>query len=99
MRTTRSSQLLEIIYWDTCGPMLKRSNEGARFFITFNDYCNRWYEVYSLQKKSEAISIFLAYKNFVETFTGDNVRILQSDNGKEYCNIIMNKILKNTTIV
>jgi len=93
-RGKRTSAPLEIVHADVCGPMRTSSNGGARYFLTFTDDFSRWTEVYFLKHKSEVSSRFLEFKNYAETQTGRKIRALQSDNGGEFCNSIMDGILK-----
>jgi len=55
---------------------------------------SRWIEVYFIKNKSEVVSKFLEYKNYAETLTGQKLKVLHSDNGKEFCNAAMDEILK-----
>lgn len=82
----RSTDILEIIHSDVCGPMRVESNGRARYFITFIDDCTRWCEIKMLKKKSEALDAFKEFKNYVETQTERKIKCLQSDNGTEYLN-------------
>lgn len=90
----RTKAPLEIVHTDLCGPMRTESQGGARYILTFTDDYSRWTEVYFLKNKSEVSIKFLEYKNYAETSTGKRIKALQSDNGKEFCNSIMENILK-----
>jgi len=57
-----------------------------RFFVTFVDDSSRWCEVYFLSQKAGVLEAFKRYKAHVERQTGRSIKILQSDNGGEYCN-------------
>jgi len=72
----------------------KRISRRRLFFLTFTDDYSRWTEVYFIKNKSEVISKFLEYKNYAETLTGQKLKVLHSDNGKEFCNAAMDEILK-----
>jgi len=43
-RASKSSEKLQIVYTDVCGPIRTVSN-GAKYFITVIDDCSRWCEV------------------------------------------------------
>ena len=49
---TRSTQLLEIIHTDICGPFDTPSFGGEKYFITFIDDFSRYGYVYLLNEKS-----------------------------------------------
>lgn len=97
-RVNRSQHRLEIIYSDLCGPMRASSTGGARYFMTLIDDHTRWCQVYFLKSKDEATDKFIEFKNFVENQTGLKVKAFHSDNGKEFCNSVMDHILKDSGI-
>ena len=82
--TTRTTDLLEVIHSDICGPFNVKSFGGARYFITFIDDSSRRIFVYFLKAKSEALQMFRVYKHHVVKQTDRNGKILRSDNGREY---------------
>jgi transposase InsO family protein len=94
-RPNRSSNLLDIVHTDVCGPMRIESKGGARYFVTFTDDYSRWTQTYLIRKKSEVASKFREYKNFVETQLERKIKAVQSDNGKEYCNKEMDKFFRD----
>lgn len=83
--TSRSKTVLDLIHSDICGPM-KESIGGAKYFMTFIDDYSRRIFVYFLNKKSEALSKFKIFHLMVERQTGKKIKVLRSDNGKEYIN-------------
>lgn len=93
-RGKRTSASLEIVYTDVCGPMPIPSQGSARYLLTLTDDYSRWTEVYFLKHKSEVSSRFLEYKRYAEMCTGRKIKAIQFDNGGEFCNAIMDSILK-----
>lgn len=87
------TEMLKIVHSDVVGPLRVKSASGARFFVTFIDDSSRWCEVYFLKEKGGVCDAFKHYINFAERQTGKNIRILQSDNGKEYLSSEMNSLL------
>ena len=69
---------------DICSSMPERSLGGSRYFITFVDDCtwNVW--AYSLRSKDEALTVFSRWLAEVENRTGQRVKTLWSDKGREY---------------
>jgi len=61
----------------------------VHYFITFIDDYSRWCEVRFLKSNDEVANAFKAYKNLVEKQTGEKIKFIQSDNGKEYFNSII----------
>lgn len=80
----RAKQLLELVHSDVCGPMSVDSCGGARYFVTFKDDHSRKTFGYLIKRKSEIMSCFIKFKNFVEKQTGYSVKCLRSGNGGEY---------------
>lgn len=81
---TRSSQLLEIIHTDICGPFDVPSFGGEKYFITFIDDFSRYGYIYCLNEKSQAVKALEVYVNEVERQLDRKVKIIRSDRGGEY---------------
>lgn len=97
-RSERSSDILEIVHSDVCGPMRTESIGKSKYFVTFIDDASRWCEVRFVRHKGEVLQIFKEYKAFVENQTGKKIKNLQSDNGKEYMNDEFDSFLKENGI-
>lgn len=80
----RSKELLKIIHSNLCGPMRVESKGGAKYFVTFIDDYSKWCEVRFLRNKSDAFNAFKEIKALVENRTERRIKMLQSDNGREY---------------
>lgn len=83
---SRAKALLEIVHTDLCGPMETPSAGGAKYFITFIDDYSRKVYVYFLKNKMDIKSVFQKFKEEVENELERKIKIVRSDNGKEYCN-------------
>lgn len=95
----RSTELLHIVHTDLCGPMENRSIGGSRYFMLFIDDFSRMTYIYFLKTKDEALTCFQQYKAEVENQLNRSIKILRSDNGKEFCNKRFNDFLKSHGIV
>lgn len=95
---SRADTLLEIIHSDLCGPMETPSAGGAKYFITFIDDYSRTVYVYFLKNKMDMKSVFERFKNEVENELEKRIKILRTDNGKEYCNKVFLKFLADSGI-
>lgn len=84
--TTQSTELLEIVHSDVCGPFREKSVGGAKYFVTFIDDKSRMIFVYFLKNKSEVFEKFKMFKTQVERQTGCRIKTLRTDNGCEYLN-------------
>lgn len=97
-REERSTEVLEIVHVDLCGPMRTESQGKAKYFITFTDDFTRWCEVRFLSSKKDVLKTFKDYKSMVEKQTGKYIKHLQSDNGKEFCSKEFDDFLHNEGI-
>ena len=57
---------------------------GKKYFITFIDDCTRYYYIYILRSKDEAIEAFKNYKNEVANQLGCKIKSIRSDRGGGY---------------
>ena len=55
-----------------------------KYFITFIDDCSKYYYVYLLKSKDEALEMFKLYKKEVENPLNKRIKILRRDRGGEY---------------
>lgn len=91
---SRTTQRLEIVHSDVCGPFKQPSLNGNKYIVTFIDDYSRYCRVYFIKQKNEVLQKFEEYKAEVENFTGNKIRCLQSDNGTEYRNQKFDTFLK-----
>ncbi|KAK0594583.1 hypothetical protein LWI29_036706 [Acer saccharum] len=80
----RAKKALELVHTDVWGPMSTPSNGNNRYFILFIDDFTRMTWVFFMRQKSEVFTIFKKFKSFVEKQSGNYIKILRSDRGKEY---------------
>ena len=66
----RTTQRLQMVHADICGPIKPLSNSKKKYFLSFNDdyRCKVW--IYFLTEISEVFTIFKNFKNLVEKETG-----------------------------
>lgn len=95
----RSDDLLQIIHTDVCGPFKNVSLGGSRYFILFIDDYSRYTYIYFLKNKNEAFECFQRYKPEVENKLNRKIKILRSDNGKEFVNKEFDNYLRKAGIV
>ncbi|MCH81362.1 copia-type polyprotein, partial [Trifolium medium] len=80
----RSSNVLEVVHSDVCGPFDVNSLGGNRYFVTFVDEYSRKMWIYLLKAKDEVFYVFKNFKALVENQSGRKLRILRTDGGGEY---------------
>ena len=60
--------------------------ETQGMVLTFIDDFSRYCWVFFLKQKYEVYEIFKYFKDFIENFILKNIKVLRTDNGKEYVN-------------
>ena len=73
-----------LIHSDISGPMPTTSMNGSRYFLTFIDDFSRYTWVFFIKKKSEVLEKFTELKALIENASGKKIKILRSDNDREY---------------
>ena len=81
---TRSTNLLEIIHTDICGPFTTSCFGGEKYFITFIDDFSRYGYIYLLNEKSQSVDALEVYITEVERQLDRKVKIVRSDRGGEF---------------
>ena len=80
----RSTQKLQLVHSDVCGPMPGESIGGRKYFVTFTDDYSRCCAVYFLKRKSEVLEKFKEFEADTTNQSGQKIGILHTDNGGEY---------------
>ena len=62
----RTTDLLEIIHTDVCGPMSVEARGGYCYFLTFTDDLSRYGYIYLMKHKSEIVEKFKEFQSEVE---------------------------------
>ena len=72
---------------------------GERYYSIFKDGFSNWTSMALMKKKSDTADIFIKFVAFLETTTGETVKMLRTDGGKEYDNDYLNKFFATSGIV
>ena len=82
----KAKGILDLIHSELCGPMSVATLNGFSYFVTFIHGYSRKTWIYFLKTKEsdEVLDRFKEFKALVENQTGRRIRVLQSDNCKEY---------------
>lgn len=81
----RTTEVLELVHTDLCGPFRNVTPGGKKYFMTLIDDFSRYTVVYLLARKSEAVAKIKEFVRMVEQQFGRKPRTIRSDNGGEYC--------------
>ena len=66
----RTTEVLELVHSDVCGPMSVPSVGGSSYYVTFIDDFTNFVWVYPLKKKSEVFQKFTEFLALAENLTG-----------------------------
>ena len=80
----RSTEVLEIIHTNICGPFDNPYFGGEKYFITFIDDLSRYGYVYLLHEKSQSVDALKVYITGIERQLDRKVKIIRSNRGGEY---------------
>lgn len=95
----KQREVLELVHTDLCGPMETPSIGGAKYFLTLTDDRSRHTTVYFLKYKSEAKDYITKYIKESENQLNTKIKIVRSDNGKEYINKDLQQFFSERGIV
>lgn len=82
--STRSTELLELIHTDICGPFKNQTICGNHYFITFIDDHSRFCHISLLSEKSQALDAFKVFHLEAEKQLGKVIKVVRSDRGGEF---------------
>ena len=82
----RATKTLGLVNLDLIGPLITPYYGGSRYFLTFIDYFSRFCWVFFLKLKSKIFETLKVWKAMVENQCGNKIKILHTNNGKEYVN-------------
>ena len=97
LNSKRATSILELVHSDVC-QVEDLSIGKAKYYITFLDDHSRKIFVYFLKQKDEVPDIVKKFIKFTEKQTGQKVKILRTDNGREYVNANLKSTLDDLGI-
>ena len=80
----RTKSPFELVHTDVWGPSRSTSTLGFRYFVTFIDDYSRCTWLFLMKTRIELFSIFQKFHTEIRTQFNTSIRILRSDNAKEY---------------
>ena len=84
--SVQTKDVLELVHTDLCGPIGVKSVGGSSYFMTFIDDYSRYIFTYFLKQKVDAFDAFAHFARIAQKQTGRQIKIVRSDNGKEFVN-------------
>ena len=72
----QTTNLLEIIHTDVCGPMSVDARDGYRYFLAFTDDLSIYVYIYLMKHKSETFEKFKEFQSKVENHHNKKINFL-----------------------
>lgn len=82
----KASEPFSLIHSDVWGPSRVPSITGARWFVSFIDDHTRTTWIYLMKEKSEVTNIFKNFHSLIKNQFQTTIKVLRTDNGKEFIN-------------
>ena len=98
MERRNEKDVLGLVHSDICGPISTESLGGAKYFVTFTDDRTRYTETTMLRNRSDILEAFKNYKLKAEKQTGQRIKKLRTDNGREYLSNAFKDFLRSEGI-
>lgn len=95
---SKAQETLELSHTDLNGIHNNTGYDGSKWFLTFIDDYSKCGLIYTIKSKTKVYNCFLDYINKVENLTGKKIKRLRCDNGKEYMNKEMYKLISEKGI-
>ena len=95
----RNTEPLRLIHSDLCDLKFAPTRDEKKYFITFIDDCTRYCYVYPLNSKNKVMNMFIIYKTEVENQLNKSIKILKSDQGREYESNDFSELCANFDII
>ncbi|KAK2391898.1 putative mitochondrial protein [Trifolium repens] len=95
----RSMSPFDIVHSDVWGPSRVPSNLGYRYYVTFIDDFSRCTWITLLKDRSQLFGAFQTFCSEIRNQFGKTIRILRSDNAKEYFSTPFNSFMASHGII
>ncbi|KAL6132876.1 hypothetical protein ACLB2K_065115 [Fragaria x ananassa] len=82
--SNRSTEPLQLIHTDICGPFAHQTICGNKYFITFIDDYTRYCTLFLISEKFQSLEKFKIFKAEAEKELGKQIKAMRSDRGGEY---------------
>lgn len=89
----------ECVHVDLCGPMETTGIGGARYFMLVKDEATTFRMIYCIKEKSEVGENLVDFLRFVRNSADVKIKRIRCDNGTEFINAKVQKILSENGIV
>lgn len=97
--SSRVNSITELIHADLCGPIEVTSIGGSRYFLLLTDDFSGYKFVFFLKNKNEVFKCLENFIKLIQNQTDKMIKILRTDNGLEFCNSDIKKLLERCGIL
>ena len=80
----RAKSPFELVHTDVWGPCRTTSTLGFQYFVTFIDDYSRCTRLFLMKNRAKLFSIFQKFYVEIQTQFNVSIRVLRSDNAREY---------------
>lgn len=95
---SKTGRIGELVHADLCGPFEIESLGGAKYFLLLKDDFSKYRVLYFINQKSETTKKIHNYLNKFKNMTDREIVTLRTDNGLEFLNQELRKILEKRGI-
>ena len=78
---TKSTKPLQLLYADLWGPSHVTSTQGYAYYLSILDDFSRFTWIFSLNSNSNALTVFVKFKTFIEKHLQKNIKTVQTNWG------------------
>eukprot|EP00882_Tetradesmus_deserticola_P015113 GHRQ01016090.1.p1 GENE.GHRQ01016090.1~~GHRQ01016090.1.p1 ORF type:complete len:398 (+),score=167.13 GHRQ01016090.1:114-1196(+) len=79
----KTTRILDLVHTDICGP-IETTKGGNRYFVSFVDDYSGYTEIHLIENRFNLSSVVIDVFTRMENYTGERIRRVRHDNGREY---------------
>lgn len=83
-----------MVHSDVCGPFQTESYNGAKYYVVFKDDASEYRCIYAIRSKADVFEKFVQYANMIRNCFKRDIKVIKTDNGREYINEPFKKFVK-----
>lgn len=100
LSTSHAKSAFDLVHIDLWGPYKECTKSTCRYFLTIVDDYSRYTWLYLLSNKSDSLPILKTFVQFIKNhFSGASIKVIRSDNGLEFDNIMCKQFFANNGIL
>lgn len=96
---TLSTEVLDMIHTDVCGPLPVQTPSGKAYVLTLIDDFSKYTFVHLLAKKSEVPEKIMNFVHLMKNQRGKAPKVIRSDRGGEYVNSTLESFFESNGIL